>query len=917
MTHAEFVGREPERQLLSDRLRAALGGAGQLVLLAGEPGAGKTRLAEEALAEATALGMRTGWGRATEEAGSPPYWPFRQLAQASLWDARTEGSASERFLLFEAVTDFLIASAEEQGLLIVLDDLQWADPASTHLLVHLARAMARSRLLVIGTFRHTETAGQEALNAALAALAGQPMVTRLTLAGLAEHEVAAQLAGVTGWPVPASVAAAVCKRTQGNPFFVGELGRFLTVSGEGNDLPEGVRDAVRDRLGRLSVDCRAIVAAAAVLGSELDSQAVAAATDKPIDDILHAFDQATAAGILSGGRFAHDLIREAARLDVATVDRLRLHQRMADHLRTRGDADARVSQIAYHLLESLPAGDAALAVSWAERAAVAAMAQLGWEEADALYRRALQVGQPAAPQRAQLLLARAQAQVRTYDVEGARKSLLAAAELGVAASDGEVLARASLVMEGVTDFLWADTGRRLCEQALAALPPGDSALRARLLAQRIVNDAWRSLDEVEVRSAEALAMAERVGDWRAIVEALRARQFARSGPDGASDRIALGDRLLEIGSGVDDDTALWGRLWRFDAYAQLGRIDAAEAELPHIGGLADRLRSPLPRWHSARCRAVIALARARFAEAREFGVQAVTLAERAGHHGAVFPSQGFLVTLRTITGDNVVASDDMIRAHAETVGIASMRALEASWRLAIGDREWAERVYRALPPPDAAPEFVRMSALSGVADLAVEFDDRATAAEVYRLLTPYADFFVCGGAGVVMVLGSAQLFLGTTAMICGRHDDAVRHLRAAIEVNERAGMPFYALTATYWLGVALSRRKRTGDREEAAALAASVAARAEQLGAMPLTAKAQTLAESLAGRRTGPLSRRQYEIADLVSQGLMNRQIAAALHLSERTVETHVQHILARLDFSNRSQIAAWMATERVRTESS
>ncbi|WP_313885767.1 ATP-binding protein [Fodinicola feengrottensis] len=346
--------------MLDERLKAVSDGEGHLVLIAGEPGVGKTRLAEDVVARS---GMSYAWGRATEAEGSPPYWPFRQVVRAiggasTVWEPPAGGadSAQERFRLFEAVTELLIAAAEPDALVVVFDDLQWADPASVQLLVHLARAVARSKLLVIGTFRHTETTGRAALRGALSTLASEPAVTRLTLAGLTEPEVAAQLAGVTGWPVPASVAAAICRRTSGNPFFVGELGRLLAGSADGDELPAGVRDAVRGRLGRLSPLCRAMLAEAAVLGAELDPEAIAAATERSLAEVLAALDEAIAAGIVEGGRFAHDLIREAARLDVGTVERLALHQRMAGYLRGLGDADVRVGQIAEHLLESLPAG---------------------------------------------------------------------------------------------------------------------------------------------------------------------------------------------------------------------------------------------------------------------------------------------------------------------------------------------------------------------------------------------------------------------------------------------------------------------------------------------------------------------------------------------------------------------------------
>ncbi len=186
------------------------------------------------------------------------------------------------------------------------------------------------------------------------------------------------------------------------------------------------------------------------------------------------------------------------------------------------------------------------------------MAQLAWEESDRLLRRALD-GAGAPPDvRSELLIARAEAQLRGYDIEGSRTSVLAAAKIGRARGDAATIARAALTMEGATDFVWDDTGRGLCEQALAGIPAGDSAVRARLLAMLVVADTWRSLADAKPRAAEALAMAERAGERRAVIEALRASQIAHSGPDGARDRLAFADRLLVIGADGDDDARLWG-----------------------------------------------------------------------------------------------------------------------------------------------------------------------------------------------------------------------------------------------------------------------------------------------------------------------------------------------------------------------
>jgi DNA-binding CsgD family transcriptional regulator len=432
-------------------------------------------------------------------------------------------------------------------------------------------------------------------------------------------------------------------------------------------------------------------------------------------------------------------------------------------------------------------------------------------------------------------------------------------------------------------------------------------VRARLLALSVAADIWRSFAGAESRSAQALAMAERVGDRQAIVEGLRARQMVRSGPDGAADRLALADRLLALGEQDNDkDAVLWGRLWRFDVLAQLGDIDGAEAELGAINAIAERLRSPLAGFHTLRCRAAIALARGRFADAEDLNQQAETLAQRAGDQGAKWTCLGFLMVLAGMTGAAGPVFDE-----SRVAQVAPLRALRARWKLGLGQREQAHRIYRTLPPPGAAPGFLVLPTLASTAELAAEFDDRDTAAEVYRLLLPFADLFVCGGAGAIAIHGSARLPLGLAAATVGRLDDAIRHLRAAIEINQRAGMPPYTAIARYQLATVLARRRRPGDREEAAALATSAAALAGQLAMAPLRRDAEQLAASLAGRPAGGLTRREREIAELVAQGLTNRQIAATLHISERTVETHVQRILGKLGCTNRTQIAAWITTEQ------
>jgi DNA-binding CsgD family transcriptional regulator len=545
------------------------------------------------------------------------------------------------------------------------------------------------------------------------------------------------------------------------------------------------------------------------------------------------------------------------------------------------------------------------------------MTELAWEQAARLYQRALDASVNhdvlAPTQRCTLLLDLAEAQVRTFDLESAQRSLVAAVGIARAADDVDALARAALMLEGINDPSWDSTARALAEETLARLPTVDGPIRARLLALLAFTGA--ASDQADERSAEALAMAERLGDRKALREALRARQMVRSGPDGVNDRLALGQRLVELGAEHDADATMWGRLWRFDALAQLGDLDAAAAEVREIEVVAVRMRSPLADWHVARCRAAMAAARGQYEQALGFGRAAETAAARTGTQGARVPSKGLILLVRQQIGtlDRTSIEDALLPRTGPVTDF--VRSIYVGYLVSVGERDEAYRIYRSLRWRDQRP-FVQLSAYTAMVELADEFGDRDTAAALYGLLQPHADLFVCSGAGVILILGPVQYPLGIAAATMGRLDDAIRHLRLGIDLSTRAGMPGVAAAAQWRLARVLARRKRPGDRDEAAALAAGAASVAGRLDLRPLEDSARKLADSLAGRGPTPLTRRELEVAGLVAQGLSNRQIAATAHISERTAESHVQHILVKLGLGNRTQIAAWMRTQNVGTGS-
>jgi len=406
---SELVGRDRELAAVADLLAAALAGDGRLVLCGGEPGIGRTRLAAELAVRATADGIPVAWGAAAEPDAGPPFLPWRQvlrglpdiagplggaadLAPLVPGGAPTTGGGADRFRLFDAVVRVLHAAAEPAGLLVVLDDVHRADPASLLLLDHVAGQLRGARVLLLATYDDT---------AAPPVLPGGSAVERMVLRRLAPNAVAAQLAAATGGAVPAEQARRVHELTGGNPFLVAELARDL---GEGRPIsvPAGVREAVGRRLGRLSPRCRHELRAAAVLGRRFDLAVLAAAIGRPLLECLDPIDEATAVGLLEPGdapgehRFVHALVRDTIEAGLPAGERVRLHRAAVDAIhRHAGDRlDPYLGDLARHWAVAAVAGERAVAAGWIERAAGASVHALAFEEGARLYRLALDTGHP-------------------------------------------------------------------------------------------------------------------------------------------------------------------------------------------------------------------------------------------------------------------------------------------------------------------------------------------------------------------------------------------------------------------------------------------------------------------------------------------------------------------------------------------
>jgi DNA-binding SARP family transcriptional activator len=537
-----FVGRGRELAELSGALDDALSGAGRVVLLIGEPGVGKTRLADELIARARVRGARVMVGRCWEAGGAPAYWPWVQSLRAhvretephvlraqlgvgaaelaqllpelrELFSDLPEPPAPEsegtRFRLFEAVSSLLRSATGDRPLVLMLDDLHAADEPSLLLLQFVAREIADSPLLMICAFRDVDPAMRDPLVSALAELVREPHTTQIALSGLSQDDVAEYIQLSTGIQPSPRLVEAVHTETEGNPLFVAEAVRLLDAEDQIADrdahlrIPPGVRAVIDRRVGRLSERCRSLLVTASVLGREFGLDALVRLTEHPRDQLMDALGEASAERIVgdvpgSPGRlrFGHALIRDTLYDELAPAHRMQIHQEAAEALEEvhSHDLAPHLAELALHYHAAAPAGGAEKAIEYARSAGDQAASQLAYEEAARLYEMALtMVDRPS--DRCDLLLAIGDARARAGDSPASKEAFREAAELAEERTLSERLARAALGYGG--RIIWErqlDDERLvpLLERALAALGGDDSPLRVRLLA-RLAGGPLRSV----------------------------------------------------------------------------------------------------------------------------------------------------------------------------------------------------------------------------------------------------------------------------------------------------------------------------------------------------------------------------------------------------------------------------------------
>jgi DNA-binding CsgD family transcriptional regulator len=963
--------------VLRAALEQALARRGRGVMIAGEPGIGKTRTAQEFSEHATRQGASVLWGRCHEQAGAPPYWPWVQIIRSLLQSrapgaplgdlgpgaadiadlapemrdhlpgsgsgARLKDTAEARFRMFDAIRRLLAGACEHQPLVLVLDDLHWADAPSLRLLEFLAPEIADIALMLVGTYRATELSRQHPLSNTLGGLARAPHIARVNLAGLSVEEAQAFITAACGAMPPAWFIRSLHQQTEGNPLFLREIVRFLEQQGiltaefEAPDaalprvirVPEGLKEVIGRRLNLLSTACNEVLALASVIGRNFSLELLMrAAAPLAADEVIEALDEALAARIVNeaGDRryqFIHNLVRVTLYDELSASVRRRMHRTVGTALEALGGGDRRalLPELAHHFSAS---GDLDRGIDYAVRAGQSAEALLAFEDAAQFFQMALDALalRPAADEamRCRLLFRLGDAQRMSGDFRRAQTTLREAAEAALHFDLYEPLAKSALAYEWVS---WR-VGRaadappeRLLADALRIVPESEIKLRVELtggLARSLLYAG--SEREARERLDSAIAIARRLGDPALLASTLEYLFDFPWGPDGTRNLLALASEALEAATRSGNaEVAYMARVRRVACRLELGDFAAVEEDIVHLG----RADAPVGRRDTALgvigLRAAMALMRGELDAAARLSAEAnsrMSGADTMERESQMAFLSVQVFALRREQGQlkelGPVLAHFMRTASATSVWGPGLAVLYVE--LDQLDKARAEFERLAARDFDDLPRDGRWATcLAYLAEVCAALSDPRRAAMLYRLLLPYSDRALVLGGGFVCS-GASGRHLGMLAAAMSNWPASERHFEAALAMNTRIGALLPLAYTRHDYAAMLLARAAPGDRDRAMALLRSSLSSARKMGAHALEERAAARLQQLeaappATAGDGDLTPREGEVLRLIAIGRTNADIATALAISLNTVATHVRSILAKTGSSNRTEAAA------------
>ena len=886
-----FVGRQAEMGELKAALEDALSGRGRLVTLVGEPGIGKTRTAVELATYAGLRGAQVLWGRSYEEQGVPPYWPWVQAIRSYVREREPEELRSEmgagaadiaeivsdvrerlpglgpppaldspeasRFRLFDSITTFLKAAGSKRPVVLVLDDLHWADTPSLMLLQFVTRELTGARLLLVGTYRDVELSRQHPLAETLAELTRERPFQRILLRGLSQEDVGRFIEITSGIMPPSGLVSAVHTQTEGNPLFVTEVVRLLVQEGsltarpeaaqrEGWSvrIPEGVREVIGRRLNRLSQRCNETLTIASIIGREFELRQLSPLVEDISEDrLLDVLEEALSARAIEElpatvGRyqFTHALIQETLVEELSLTRRVRLHGRIAETLEEMygPDASGHAAELAHHFAQAEAVVGSEKLVRYSLLAGERALAAYANEEAVEHFERALSAkkDQPMDAETAALLFGLGRARTATVppdEMHHAVDSLSRAFDYYVESGD---VARAVAITEypkDIVNFLSGmDELGRLVDRALELVPAGSREEGVILARQvRVLGALRNDYEGAQEAMGRALAIARRDNDaaleahilFNTIDVAFQHLHFQEA--------LEIGMRSIELAQSLDDPYTEWnGHFFAAVILAVWGERDRAVRHAEACLSVAEKLRDRhclamalytnqvqahvVGDWNVARVlsesglsanfpvllpvRALLEYEVGDFGQGEEYLERLLEIARPGG-------PEDFAVAVTIAVAGRITGTadrSDVARAYAETV----------------------------LSSPDSLPRLI-VGARLGLALLAVQAGDATEADEQYAAL----------GSHHGVELASTMCFdriLGLLAHTMGKLDDATAHFEDALAFCRKAGYrPELAWSLCDYADM-LRERDASGDHQKAMSLLDESLAISRELGMRPL-----------------------------------------------------------------------------------
>lgn len=888
-----LFGRSRELYDISSSFDLARAGSTQITLLTGEPGIGKTRLAREAAAAAAAQGARVLVGRC-EQSATLPLWPWAQIVRTflggtddatlarttapfavdiaqivpSLRDRMPDLPEAPEFLdedearlcLFESMTAWLDAISREAPLVVVVDDLHWADSATVLLVRHVVRELADAPLLLIGTYREGEASAGSPLARLLHFLARSGHGDPARLMELPDDAAAHMVDGLVE-DAEKKLVERVVTAAGGNPFFLEELSIQASSAAKSGQptpvVPEKVREAIKGRLASLSDRARSALSVAAVIGHRFDVGLLTAVTDIPMAELAQILDEATRVGVLaepervSGScRFAHALIAETLYASVSRLRRVRTHERIANILEAMAEGDDRYSvALARHFAAAATPECAEKAIAHLLDAAATDERRFAHPEAAAATQKALELADEFAPEnkerRFDLQVRLGRAVFEAGDGPRAREIFFEAVASARELERNDLLTRAAAELPGA----WAYTDEPvidLLDEAARVSEDGSSppAVRARVLSKlagALVGS--NDLDRRHTLCREARELARKAEDPLVQMRVSSALQPALWWPDPYRERRELATEQIELATRLGKSRMrLDGLGWRIVAAAEAGDLNAVRDDLDEHESLVDQVRSPMFRASAKNFRAMLALVECRFEDAERLAQEAFEIGSPVNPTTAIMGNAATMYYLR-FEQERIDEVAPMVEAFTGQIDELRWDWLRAYLCMARGDVEGCRAIYAELAadrfgesaPPRGHSNWI--TAMMGLAHMAWWLGDADGATDLDRLLEPHSDRWVSVGQASVC-LGSVRLGRARLATARNRTDQAIALYEEAARAHEDAGALMPLLQSQVELARVLAD---TGEGQRATTLAKDVAARAGDLSYERMVTAAESI----------------------------------------------------------------------------